>query len=422
MRVVERVEARALMKSAESIRIPSVMSLVHRRVFNILLLNASEAGFDKEEHRIELARIRRLLNCKDNNWLMGQLRGLSDYDIEWDSIGPDSRRRVGFTKPISGAEFIDNKICVYHIPKGVRDGFLQDGICARLNLSIQKELTSHASLALWEFLRLMVAKTTPPFEVEFSILEFRELFNIKSDLYTDPGEFNRKVVYPAIEEVDRVSDLSVTIVNRVRESRRLVALIMRVDRKVQTLIPASEAFGEDPLPPIGVRMQTEFNLGLADAQRFVAKFADHEYLGDLLDDYLDRYRRGQIAAGKLAPYTRKALENASPQRPLVIDQRPQSAAKSRPAPADKKEVKDPAADERKRQRLEVEVMLARLSKEEREAIERAWLDSMDTQRDNAILMLYKRNGVLHPATRVQFLDFVRALREEQGDVVGSKAG
>jgi len=411
MRIVERVEARALMKSAESIRIPSVMTLVQRRVFNILLYNASEAGFDQEEHRMEIAQIRELLGYegKNNGWLMDQLKALSELRIEWDSIGPDCSRRVGFAKPIASAEFINNKICLYSIPKVVRDGFSQTSLCARINLSIQNAFSSHASLALWEFLRLMVATTTPPFEVEFSIVEFRELFNIPEHLYADPGEFNRKVIYPAIDEVDQKSDLTVAIVKRVRESRRLVSLIMRVDRKLQTVIAGAEAFGEDPLPSIGVRMQKEFGLGLADARRFVAKFADHDYLGDLLNDYLDRYRRGQIAAGKLAPYTRKALENASPQRPLIIEQQPAATVQRAAAPAP--EV-DPAAEEKRRRRAEAEIALVQMVASERQAIESAWLESLDAVKDNAVLRLYKRNGILHPGCRVMFLDFVLALRAD----------
>jgi hypothetical protein len=408
------------MKSAESIRIPSVMKLVERRVFNILLYNASEAGFEHEEHRIEIVRLRELLGYhgKNTGWIMDQLKALSELRIEWDTIGPDSSRRVGFAKPISSAEIINNKLCVYSIPKVIRDGFSQASLCARINLAIQNEFSSPNSLALWEFLRLMVAKTPPPFEVEFSIQEFRELFNVPENQYSDPGEFNRKVVYPTIEEVAGVSDLSVAIVKKVRESRRLVALIMRVDRKVQTIISAAEAFGVGPLPAVVERMQQEFNLGLTDAQRFAAKFVDHAYLNDLLDDYLGRYRRGMIAAGKLAPYTRKALENASPQRPLVIAQQPLPAvAPADVAPAPEKTEPDPVLEERKRRRTEIELVLASMPGTERAAIEQAWLDSLDTAKDNAIIRLHKRNGILHPGCRVMFLDFVLALYQGKGEVL-----
>ena len=103
----------------------------------------------------------------------------------------------------------DSATVLFGIPKKLRAALARSNRWGRVRCEVTYAMTSKYAISLYEMVCLRINLNTC---VErFTIERFRELVGVPPNSYADGQDFRRKVIEPAVLEVNRLSDLHVDI-------------------------------------------------------------------------------------------------------------------------------------------------------------------------------------------------------------------
>lgn len=212
-----------LKKHVGAVHVKGKLSLLQRKVNNVLLLNAYDELPDESvlEHTIDLRALASAaaFDSNDRQQLRDALEALVDAKIKWNILGPDDEEEWGVSTFLAQAVTRGGK-CYYAYAPGLRRRLFNPSIYARINLSVQERFTSAYSLALYEnCVRFRRVGSTGWFSLE----RWRDLLGVGESQYEQFKYLKRSVLVPAIREVNAQSDIHVTMETR-REKRSIVAL------------------------------------------------------------------------------------------------------------------------------------------------------------------------------------------------------
>ena len=263
-----------LIKASPAIQIQSKISLLQRRAWNVLLANAYNELPNKEIHSISVGELAAKLGFKDKHsnqhYLKAALRALRSCEVEWNILGKD-KEEWGVAGLLAEVRIADG-ICFYQFPHTLRLKLYNPRIYTKLNLRLQNRFTSRYALVLWEVCFDYFDTDRDQGETPFISLEtFRELLGIESDEYPAFSIFNRAVIKPAIDEINKETDYFVEVEQK-RIGRKVSELKFRITKVKQ--LPVQESLFPDieNLPPVAVELIQ------ADIDRKVAlKIAEQEW-------------------------------------------------------------------------------------------------------------------------------------------------
>jgi len=223
-----------LLKHTAFIHISNILTLLQRKISNLLLKNAFSNLESKEAHHIKISEITNRLGIDSNNYehIKESLRALNRTQIEWNVLGKDKKNEWGVSTILASVEFLDG-ICRYTYSLPIREKLKNPNIYARLNLLVQKKFRSKYSLALWEFLTEFLGKndikkvSTEWIDIE----DFKKILGIqKISSYNNLRDLQKRIIKPSIKEINEESDIKIEIGYK-KESRRIVAFMFYVQRK-----------------------------------------------------------------------------------------------------------------------------------------------------------------------------------------------
>ena len=313
-------------KHVGAVHVRGALSLLERKVSNVLLLNAYDELDDPTvaEHSINLPILADVVgfDSKDSKLLKDALRSLVDYKIEWDVLGEgDDEGEWGVSSFLASAR-VERRtgVCTYSYPAPLRRRLANPQIYARINLSVQTRFASAYALALYEnCVRFRKVGSTG-----FLALDtWRGLLGVEDGEYEEYKYLNKRVFKPAVAGVNEHSDIRVEMVTR-KEGRRVVAVKFLVAEAPGGLGGGSsemaEALGAAVLPdprelapepaellaPVQMKL-VEFGLSEAQALDLSTEF-DADRVGRNLG-----YVEAKLAAGddikNLAAYTVAAVRS-----------------------------------------------------------------------------------------------------------------
>ena len=201
------------------------LSLLQRKVANVLLLNAYEQLDDDQvvRHEIALADLARICGFDSNNWtyLQDALRALTDVRIEWNVLDADGKKRWGRSAYLAEVEMVERSgTASYVYPPTLRRQLANPAVYARINLAIQARFGSGYALALYEnCVRFRKVGTTGWISVD----DWRGLLGVEDGQYPEYKYLNKQVLKRAADEVNRYSDIRVAMETR-KEGRSVAAL------------------------------------------------------------------------------------------------------------------------------------------------------------------------------------------------------
>ncbi len=214
-----------LKKAAPAIHIASKngrLSFLQRKIGNILLYNAYQDLLSKEIHSI---RVRDLaenvgFNSNDYDLLKTSLKQLRNIAIEWNVLNKDGKEKWGVSSMIAEAQ-IENGVITYSYPPMLRKLLYNPEIFARIDLRVQKRFSGNYALSLYEnCYRFKSSGTTGVIPLD----TWKKLIGVEAGgTYEIFKNLNRKIVKPAIEEINLVSDIYVTV-EYIKEGRKVVGL------------------------------------------------------------------------------------------------------------------------------------------------------------------------------------------------------
>ncbi|MEM1044223.1 MAG: RepB family plasmid replication initiator protein [Bacteroidota bacterium] len=376
-----------LKKHVGAVHVKGQLSLLQRKVSNVLLLRAYEDLPNPEvfEHEIRLQTLAEVagFDSNDHALLREALEALAGTTITWNLLDAEGAEEWGVSTFLAQA-VVKNGTCRY--APDLRRKLYNPEIYARINLSVQERFGSGYALALYEnCVRFRKVGSTGWIDLD----RWRDLLGVEPGQYDQFKYLNRDVLKPAVEEVNRYSDIRVEM-DRKREKRRVVALKFSIQENDQLALDLAgsasraaaqaSAVGEFPrelpdpraLAPdadalLGPLQRRLVSFGLSQAQ---ALDLSTEFDPDRVSRNLDHVER-EIARRKdtarpvdrVAAFTIDAVRNdyaATSGTPAVVQEAEQKQARAKQAQAEKR-----------RQREERKAQAAQAERERGEARDRA---------------------------------------------------
>ncbi|CAG1022523.1 hypothetical protein MTYM_01786 [Methylococcales bacterium] len=206
-------------KHVAAIHTSGELSLLERKMANVLLLNAYDDLLTKRTHAIPVKLLSAMLGWDESNnieRLQSALEKLTSTRVVFDLMG-DGKGSWAVVSMLSFGE-IKNGVCSYRYDEYLAEKLYDPEIYAIINIGIQRLLKGGYSLTLYEnCLRYKNVGSTGWWKLE----KFRRLVGAEASLYNDFKRINERIIRPSIKEINKSSDISIEPEFR-KESRKIV--------------------------------------------------------------------------------------------------------------------------------------------------------------------------------------------------------
>jgi len=196
-------------KNVAAIHISGKLSLLQRKLSNVLLLNAYDALTTAQTHSIDARTLATIVgyNSNDFDTLRASLRALAETVAEWDMLDEQGRQEWGVSSLLSFAK-LKNGVCEYAYSPALAQKLHDPKIYALINVHIQRNFSSGHGLALYENCYRFVRTGSSGW---WSLETFRKLMGVQgSSYYESFKHLNAKIIKPAVAEVNKSSDIVIT--------------------------------------------------------------------------------------------------------------------------------------------------------------------------------------------------------------------
>ncbi|MEI4487851.1 replication initiation protein [Frigidibacter sp. MR17.14] len=224
----------AVKKHVAAIHVSGKLTLLQRRLSNVLLLNAYDTLVSQAVHRIDARTLCLMIgyNSNDMETLKQSLRGLAETVAEWDMLDAQGRQEWGVSSLLSYAK-LKGGVCEYAYSPALAEKLHDPKVFALINLNIQRRFTSGHALALYENCYRFVRTGSTGW---WSLDTFRRLMGVSDSAYYEVfKQLNAKIIKPAVEEVNRSSNIIVTPETR-KMGRTVTDIRFRIEENPQLAI------------------------------------------------------------------------------------------------------------------------------------------------------------------------------------------
>ena len=200
---------KSLKKHVAAIHTDGQLSLLQRKLSNVLLINAYDALLTQPEHDIDEKTLCVMLgyDSNDRKPLKAALKALTAVQAEW-NILDDNQDEVewGVASLLSHAVLSKGR-CRYGYAPTLAEKLYNPAIYASINMKIQRKFKSGHALALYEnCYRFKNVGTTGWWD----LLTFRRLMGVAdSDYYAQFKHLNAKIIKPVTKEINAHSDIEI---------------------------------------------------------------------------------------------------------------------------------------------------------------------------------------------------------------------
>ncbi len=278
-RLTGALRRESVKKNVAAIHVSGKLTLLQRKLSNVLLLNAYDTLTSQVSHRIDARTLCAMIGYNSNDFdsLKASLRGLAETVAEWDMLDEAGRQEWGVSALLSFAK-LKGGVCEYAYSPALAEKLHDPKVFALINLNIQRQFTGGHALALYEnCFRFVNTGSTGWWSLEI----FRRLMGVDdSDYYKSFKHLNAKIIKPAVAEVNKVSDIIVTPETR-KMGRSVTDIRFLIKRNPQlTILDIDDGKG--------LRNTATYerltNLGVSDrlARQWIAQHGD-VYVSEKID-------------------------------------------------------------------------------------------------------------------------------------------
>lgn len=196
-------------KNVAAIHVSGKLTLLQRKLSNVLLLNAYDTLITRAKHQIDARTLCMMVgyNSNDMETLKQSLRSLAETTAEWDMLDANGRQEWGVSSLLSYAK-LSGGVCEYAYSPALAEKLHDPKVFALINLNIQRRFTSGHALALYEnCYRFVRTGSTGWWPIDL----FRRLMGVDGSTYYESFKhLNAKVIKPAVAEVNKTSNILIT--------------------------------------------------------------------------------------------------------------------------------------------------------------------------------------------------------------------
>lgn len=196
----------AVKKHVAAIHVSGKLTLLQRKLSNVLLLNAYDTLTSNATHLIDARTLCMMIgyNSNDMDTLKQSLRGLAETVAEWDMLDADGKQEWGVSSLLSYAK-LKGGVCEYAYSPALADKLSDPKVFALINLNIQRRFTSGHALALYENCYRFVRTGSTGW---WPLDTFRRLMGVADSAYYESYKhLNAKIIKPAVAEINKTSNI-----------------------------------------------------------------------------------------------------------------------------------------------------------------------------------------------------------------------
>jgi len=303
--VAENLNAKNLKKNVAAIHTDGQLSLLQRKLSNVLLLNAYDNLLTKPEHEIDEKTLCVMLGYDSNDRapLKAALKALAAVQAEWDILD-DAGGEVewGVASLLSHAVLRKGR-CRYGYAPTLAEKLYNPAIYASINMSIQRRFKSGHALALYEnCYRFKNVGSTGWWDIQL----FRRLLGIgDSDYYKSFKHLNAKIIKPVTREINKSSDIEIT--PEFKKQGRSISEIRFIIKPNQQL-PLMDIDDDDVVKGTDVYKRL-MDVGISHklAQQWIVTHGEDKVREKL--DYTDAQRKDGRIRGSVSGFINAAITN-----------------------------------------------------------------------------------------------------------------
>ena len=397
---------KSLKKHVAAIHTDGQLSLLQRKLSNVLLINAYDALLTQPEHDIDEKTLCVMLgyDSNDRKPLKAALKALTAVQAEW-NILDDNQDEVewGVASLLSHAVLSKGR-CRYGYAPTLAEKLYNPAIYASINMKIQRKFKSGHALALYEnCYRFKKVGTTGWWD----LLTFRRLMGVaESDYYSQFKHLNAKIIKPVTKEINAHSDIEIEPEFK-RKGRRItdIRFLIRSNAQLPLLDINDEA---------GVKDTTVYKRLIAQgishklAQSWITQYG-HDYVQEKLDLVAAQNQSGRKIVSVSGFLNAAIADDYAPPGPNV-KAKAAGLEKRRKAISERAKANAAAAARSEQEKA------ARLAKTRRA---RDWVEALTASEQKAILTRFeatldkpylkadfKRAGLKAPLVAERFANFV----------------
>ena len=199
----------AVKKHVAAIHVSGKLTLLQRKLSNVLLLNAYDTLISRTRHQIDARTLCLMIgyNSNDIETLKQSLKGLAETVAEWDMLDERGQQEWGVSRLLSYAK-LKGGVCEYAYSPALAEKLHDPKVFALINLNIQRRFTSGHALALYEnCYRFVRTGSTGWWPLDL----FRRLMGVDGSAYYETFKhLNAKIIKPAVAEVNKTSNIILT--------------------------------------------------------------------------------------------------------------------------------------------------------------------------------------------------------------------
>jgi hypothetical protein len=276
-----------LKKHVGLIHCENKLTLVQRKICNILLFNALDNINTQDIHEISLRQLCSLVgyNSHDSKLIKDSIRSLISVVMEWNLLEDskflneddyDQEAICWNASSLLAGASIKGGVVRYSYSPQLKSVLSSLDIYGRINLFVQAKFNSSYSLVLYEnCVRFKNIKQTS----WLSISLFRSLMGVTEDKYTSFKEFKRNVINVAVKEVNQKADIAIE--PRFRKTGRNITAVQFLLSENENYRPTFKKTRPLPVPTSDVRqastlierLVSDFQLSEKQAKEIVASYA-----------------------------------------------------------------------------------------------------------------------------------------------------
>lgn len=219
-----------LKKSVGAIHSSGNLSLVQRKLANVLLYSAYDSLLSKRTHTINVPIMCSMLGWEASNnidLLKESLLALQQTTIQFNLR--EEGHEVWESMTMLSYAHIKNGVCTWRYDEALAEKLYDPAMFAMINLKVQRQLDTAYALNLYENL-YRFRNTNQGSTGDWSLDFFREIIGATADYYNEYSELNRKIIKPSLEKINKDTDINATVVP-IKKSRQVVGLKFFVREK-----------------------------------------------------------------------------------------------------------------------------------------------------------------------------------------------
>ena len=221
-------------KHVAAIHTSGVLSLLDRKMVNVLLLNAYDRLLTERTHKLPIKHLCAMLGWEESNnieRLQDVLRKLASTSIEFNMM-EDGKEVWRVMSMLSYGEIKDG-ICTYRYDEYLAERLYDPEIYATINIGIQRRFEGSYALTLYEnCLRYKVVGSTGWWELS----RFKKIIGASAAVYDEFKYLKRDVIIKPVEEINRISDIQL-VPDFQKQGRKVIAVrFLITENPQQTLL------------------------------------------------------------------------------------------------------------------------------------------------------------------------------------------